>query len=195
MHHTDSLGFWAFTDIFEEKGLGDTIFHGGFGLINAQGIPKPAYHGYWYLGQLGPRMLDMGDSHAVTRSEDAWQVLVWNYCHYNEKFAKGDPSDLKPLDRYGIFEEQGPERFEITLEGLSGRFRVLTYELDRERGSAFDAWVANGAPANPTPEEVAILKQLARPKAGIAYVEADGALTLSREVAPHGVVLFKVSPA
>ena len=36
----DSLGFWTFTDIFEENGPGKSEFHGGFGLINHNGIKK-----------------------------------------------------------------------------------------------------------------------------------------------------------
>ena len=36
----DSLAFWALSDIFEECRIGDTPFHGGFGLINIQGLKK-----------------------------------------------------------------------------------------------------------------------------------------------------------
>ena len=36
----DSLGFWTFTDVFEENGPGKIPLHGGFGLMNADGIKK-----------------------------------------------------------------------------------------------------------------------------------------------------------
>ena len=49
----DSLAFWAISDIFEETRFGDGPFHGGFGLVNAQSLKKPAYHGYWFLSRLG----------------------------------------------------------------------------------------------------------------------------------------------
>ena len=39
----DSMSYWVFTDIFEENGPRMTPFHGGFGLLNYQGIRKPAY--------------------------------------------------------------------------------------------------------------------------------------------------------
>ena len=51
----DSLAYWTFTDVFEEHGAGDSAFHGGFGLINYQGIVKPAFHAYRFLNQLGRR--------------------------------------------------------------------------------------------------------------------------------------------
>ena len=39
----DSLAFWTFTDVFEEGRAGNTIFHGGFGLMTTQGLKKPSY--------------------------------------------------------------------------------------------------------------------------------------------------------
>lgn len=53
----NSLSYWTFTDIFEEKGGGETIFHGGFGMINFQGIVKPSFHAYRMLNQLGDKKL------------------------------------------------------------------------------------------------------------------------------------------
>ena len=49
----DSMSFWTFTDIFEENGPAPRPFHGGFGLISYQGIPKAAYWAYKYLSLLG----------------------------------------------------------------------------------------------------------------------------------------------
>jgi len=39
----NSMSYWVFTDIFEEAGPRFTPFHGGFGLVNYQGINKPAF--------------------------------------------------------------------------------------------------------------------------------------------------------
>jgi xylan 1,4-beta-xylosidase len=49
----DSLSYWTFTDVFEENRDTDSIFHGGFGLINYQQIVKPAFHAYRFLNELG----------------------------------------------------------------------------------------------------------------------------------------------
>jgi xylan 1,4-beta-xylosidase len=45
----NSMSYWTFTDIFEEAGPGPTMFHGGFGLLNLQGIPKPTFRAYQFL--------------------------------------------------------------------------------------------------------------------------------------------------
>ena len=38
---TESMAYWAFSDVFEEQGVVRSPFYGGFGLIAADNIPKP----------------------------------------------------------------------------------------------------------------------------------------------------------
>ena len=56
--------FWVVSDIFEEGRQGDTPFHGGFGLVNIQGLKKASYHGYWFLSRLGEEVVAEGHSAA-----------------------------------------------------------------------------------------------------------------------------------
>jgi xylan 1,4-beta-xylosidase len=41
--HVDSMSYWTFTDIFEESGPAPSPFHGGFGLLNFNGLRKPSF--------------------------------------------------------------------------------------------------------------------------------------------------------
>src|ERR1035437_6481271 len=79
--YVDSLSYWTFTDIFEENGPRFTLFHGGFGLMNYQGIRKPSFYAFEYLSRLGT--VDVTDSDAqswVTKSGDGQvQVLLWDF--------------------------------------------------------------------------------------------------------------------
>ncbi len=51
----DGYSFWTFTDIFEEDYLPSAPFHGGFGLLNLHGIPKPTYRTFELFHDLGNR--------------------------------------------------------------------------------------------------------------------------------------------
>lgn len=53
----DGYAFWTFTDIFEENYFPSVPFHGGSGLLNLHGIPKPTYRAYELLHHLGSEML------------------------------------------------------------------------------------------------------------------------------------------
>ena len=75
----NSLAFWTFTDIFEEKGGGASIFHGGFGMINYQGIVKPSYHAYRMLHQLGDEKIFSNDHLFVTQDSGNDKITAIAY--------------------------------------------------------------------------------------------------------------------
>ncbi|MDW5289196.1 GH39 family glycosyl hydrolase [Formosa sp. PL04] len=75
---TNSLAFWTFTVVFEEKGGASSIFHGGFGMINYQGLVKPSYH---MLNQLGNQKIYSDDYLFVSKNSTDGRVvaLAYNY--------------------------------------------------------------------------------------------------------------------
>jgi xylan 1,4-beta-xylosidase len=77
----DSMSYWVFTDIFEENGPRMTPFHGGFGLLNYQGIRKPAYYAFEFLNRLGPEeLVNADDSSWVCRNAGGdLQALLWDF--------------------------------------------------------------------------------------------------------------------
>ncbi len=80
----DGYSFWTFTDIFEENYFPSQPFHGGFGLLNLHGIPKPSYRAYELLHRLGTEALlvvgtdDTVDAWVV-RKESAVTILLSNH--------------------------------------------------------------------------------------------------------------------
>ncbi len=64
---TQSMAYWAFSDVFEEQGVVRTPFYGGFGLIAADNIPKPTLNIFTLLHKLGDRRIAAdSDSALVT---------------------------------------------------------------------------------------------------------------------------------
>ena len=75
----EMLSYWVISDIFEEVAPPTKPFHGGFGIINMQGVPKPIYYAYTFLARLGETELECGDGAAyVCKNERGVQVLAWN---------------------------------------------------------------------------------------------------------------------
>ena len=50
---SECYSFWTFTDLFEENYFPSVPFHGGFGLLNLHGVPKPVYRAFELLHRLG----------------------------------------------------------------------------------------------------------------------------------------------
>ena len=78
---TDSMDYWAFSDVFDEQGVVRTPFYGGFGLIAAENIPKAPLNDFRALHQLGDQRIAVdSDSALATKTSDGKLVLaLWNY--------------------------------------------------------------------------------------------------------------------
>lgn len=194
-----SLSFWVVSDIFEEGGLGDGPFHGGFGLVNSQGLRKPSYHGYRLLSRLGATELGSGSSYAVTRRDDGTLVvLLWNYCHYKasalHQGTGATTAGKGPADPYALFDEGNNKQFKLAISGLNGPTRVATTAFDRGHGSVYDAWADLGRPGHLRPGVLEALKEQSELVTRVEWQRAGGVVELSVNVAPHGVTLVELGP-
>ncbi|MGI8966125.1 MAG: GH39 family glycosyl hydrolase [Limisphaerales bacterium] len=75
--------FWTFSDIFEENYFPTIPFHGGFGLLNLHGIPKPVYRAFELMHRLGSELFVVEGAHEtvvvwVVRKQDTVTVLMIN---------------------------------------------------------------------------------------------------------------------
>lgn len=186
----DSLGYWTFTDIMEEFKLGISHFHGNFGLINKDGIKKPSYFAYYLLSKLGERIIEQGEEYIVTKNDESIQILAYNFAYFDELFMNGDTSALTNTERYSVYEDKPSREIEINIDGLSGHYKVIRYELNREHGSVFDEWVNMGAPENMTKEEIEYLKGKARPRISVEYIDIDEKYSDRLDIPVHGVELI-----
>jgi beta-xylosidase len=74
------MSYWTYSDLFEEPGPPTAPFEGGFGLMNPQGIRKPAWFAYKYLNQLGDKAVKVADAQTwATADAGGVQALVWDF--------------------------------------------------------------------------------------------------------------------
>lgn len=183
----DSLAFWTFTDIFEENGPGKSEFHGGFGLINHSGIKKLSYYAYRFLSQLGDEILEADSRKIISRTDDGYTVILWNFCYYRDEFAQGDRSALTLTDRDKVFKEKD-EFFSLNIP-LEGEYSAETYMLSRKT-SALHNWIKAGAPEFPSREQIRRLKEQSVPEFSVCKINSD----YSRDITlkPFEVCMIKI---
>jgi len=192
----DSLSFWVVSDIFEESRQGDTPFHGGFGLVNVQGLKKPSYHGYWFLSRLGDEVVAEGDSYAVTRRRDGTlAILMWNYCHYRD-----DANDSRllaaatPQNIYNLFAVQPSREFQLNVAGVGQEVRLQITRFDRQHGSVYDAWADMGAPQHILPADLEVLHRRMELDVAVERISTPADhLEWTTTVPPFGVTLLEIS--
>ena len=150
-----SMSYWTYTDLFEEAGPPPASFHGGFGLINREGIRKAAFFAYKYLNELGPQELLNADSESwLTRDGGNFAGLIWNYTlpHQRESnrpyFRKLHPAAPLP-----------PVHFSLS-SLATGTYRLTLHRVGFKANDAYSQYIQWGLPKDLTAAQVASLQKL-----------------------------------
>jgi len=165
-----SMSYWTYTDLFEEAGPPPAAFHGGFGLINRDGIRKAAFFAYKYLNQLGSKTVKGGDARAiVSRDGSNFAALLWDYTPpqmtesnrpYFRKIHPAQP--LKPVD--------------LKVTGLQpGRYRLTLHRTGYQANDAYTRTLEWGLPNDLTADQIATLQSLSADQAALSVTVKIGA--------------------
>jgi len=161
------MSYWAFSDVFEEQGVLNTPFYGGFGLLAERGIPKASFNDFALLHCLGDTRLEAGsNSVLVTRRADGLlAIAVWNLFLPEET---GTPKTI-------------PLRFRGAGDAGSAHITIV----DPEYGSPLPAYERMASPRFLTEAQVRTLHDAAALPPAQTQKLNQGALTLT--LPPHAL--------
>ncbi|PZR33277.1 beta-xylosidase [Caulobacter segnis] len=186
------MSYWTYTDLFEEPGPPTAPFQGGFGLMNPQGVRKPAWFAYKYLHALRGQAVATGDTHSwASTDKTRTSVVLWDWTQPDQKVSnRSYYTKLTPAAA------KAPARLEVS--GLaSGRYRVKTYRTGYRHNDAYSAYIDLGLPNALTPRQVAKLQALTedRPERDeIVRVGPSGRYVASTPLRSNDVVLVTLEP-
>ena len=155
------MSLWTFTDIFEECGPAPRPFHGGFGLMTFQSIPKAAYRAYQCLAALGPTELVSSDasSYVCRDAQGGVQALFWDLTH---------PTQGGKISNQDTFFDPHPAKDKghalFSISGLKqGEYELRVTRIGYRAGDAYSAWLEeDGAKTDISREEIARLTRVSR---------------------------------
>ncbi|MET7280085.1 hypothetical protein ABZS29_17760 [Kribbella sp. NPDC005582] len=187
----DSLAYWTFTDVFEEVGAGDELFHGGFGLITLPGVVKPTFHAYRMLHRLGDTLLGRTTFAVASRHSRSGQIAILAY-HYPPEVDRSVPASFDNRQVADLTARTGsPRRLELDLTNLAPGSGVFTEILDATHGNAIEAWRRMGSPSAPTREQLDQLRMMAdSTHLRTAHADRHGRLRLQQDLAPWSICLI-----
>lgn len=185
------MSYWTYSDLFEEPGPPTAPFEGGFGLMNPQGIRKPAWFAYKYLNQLGDTALKTADAQSyVAKDGRGVQVLAWDF-----------QTPKQGRSNRGFFTTVQPTRdstpVSIDLKGMKpGAYSVQVYRTGFEANDAHTAYLKLGSPKTLSPRQLERLQALTtdRPQTSTVKVPASGAASVKVKMRVNDVVLIKINP-
>lgn len=182
----ESVMYWTFTDIFEEKGGGPTPFHGGFGLMTFQGWKKPSYHAFRMLHALGDEQLYYADPLIVSRDSHNHQISALAF-NYPDEYIQKVP-DTGDISHYM---DASGKTIDFCIDNLPPYASFTIETLDDTHGNALHAFQQIGSPDAPTREQIAWMKKQSEGtfKEEI-QADAHGTLHIRRTLQPWALMLL-----
>ena len=152
------MSYWTYTDLFEEPGPPTAPFQGGFGLLNPEGIRKPAYFAYKYLHALQGDSLATSDPQAMLSTKDGnIAAVIWDFEKPDQKvsnrsfFTKTIPSH-----------PAAPVNLRVTHLVPNAAYRLEVYRTGCHANDAYTAYIEMGSPKDLSAKQIAQLNELTR---------------------------------
>lgn len=179
-HHLSRLGdvnesysYWTFGDIFEERGVPFTPFHGGFGMVANRCIPKPTFYTFAFYKKLnGTCIYRDDDMIAVKEADGSIRAVAWNVCENRDDMA----------DKVVSF----------SINADAGNYSILTKTVDEITCNPLKIWHDLGQPSHLSDEQVKLLRQAAVPAITTDRIECNDSLNYELNIKPNGVVYFEI---
>jgi xylan 1,4-beta-xylosidase len=185
------MSYWTYTDLFEEPGPPTAPFEGGFGLMNPQGIRKPAWFAYKYMNALGEQQVQTTDKQSwVTKDATGVQVLAWDF----------QTPDMGKKTNRPFFGAVQPTKngtpLKLSLKGMKpGTYNVQVYRTGFKANDAYTAYIEMGKPKTLTGTQLAQLQAqtVDKPETRTVKVAANGTANLQVPMRVNDVVLVKIA--
>ncbi|MFS2014999.1 GH39 family glycosyl hydrolase [Massilia sp. CT11-108] len=185
------MSYWTYTDLFEEPGPPTAPFEGGFGLMNPQGIRKPAWFAYKYMNELGDQQVQTTDKQSwVTKDANGVQVLAWDF----------QTPDMGKKTNRPFFGAVQPTKnatpLTLSLKGMKpGTYNVQVYRTGFKANDAYTAYIEMGKPKTLAADQLAKLQALTvdKPETRTVKVAANGTANVQVPMRANDVVLVKIA--
>jgi xylan 1,4-beta-xylosidase len=189
----NSMSYWVFTDIFEESAPRFTPFHGGFGMLNTQGINKPVFYAYQFLNRLGNIELENNDSASwvCKDTEGNVQVLAWD-------FTNTHPGDSVNNQEYYIRDLPSKEKgkLKIIIAGVpAGNYSLEVYKVGYRCNDAYTSYLDLNRPCQLSKQQVVQIKKLNNGSplsADIIKVEAGSVFSKELDILENDVFFLNL---
>jgi xylan 1,4-beta-xylosidase len=170
----ETLSFWTFCDLFEEADVPRSFFHGGFGLLAREGIPKPTFHLFAFFSRLGERVVGRTNRYLATQTSGGLALVAWN------PVQDGAGGSL-PLA--------------VTLPWETGQALVRRSRVHEGAANPWGLWVRLGRPRFPDRATVEFLRDASHPALETFIADpVAGELSLTFTLEPNEITLLEVVP-
>ncbi|MEJ6951772.1 GH39 family glycosyl hydrolase [Natronospora cellulosivora (SeqCode)] len=175
--YADSYSYWTFSDVFEEKDVPQSVFHGGFGLIALESIKKPTFYAFEFFSKAGDELLYRDDHLLVTKKDDSYIIIAWNW--HNPEESK-ESSDLS---------------YSLSLPSIAEQVIMIKKDVGGADANPLQTWSNLGKPRTLNSEQLEILKAAAEPRQRDEKLyEEKGIYTVDLNIPVNHLTMLEIKP-
>ena len=179
-----TFAYWVVSDIFDEGGIPQSPFSCTYGLLSIHGIPKASFNAFSFLRKMTGNIMEVktqtplpnGKGLLVTKEDETIKVLMWNQNFAEQSITTDWTGSIQlPLQNDTIL-------------------NVVRASIGIGAGSPWESWQLMGRPLNPSPAQLELLKQHARP--AYSFYKLRGkkiTANLSFKLLPGEVQYFEIT--
>jgi xylan 1,4-beta-xylosidase len=187
------MSYWTYSDLFEESGPPPSSFHGGFGLLNREGIRKPAFFAYKYLHALQGAAIDTGDPQALAAARKGSVTgVIWDFQQPQQKVSNR-PFYTKIVPAHPA----APLKLKVIHLVPRASYHVEVHRVGFHANDAYSAYLELGGPKDLTPTQIAHLMDITRDVPETDHrlrAGPDGTVAITLPMKSNDVVLVEIVP-
>ena len=195
LQDTEMAAYLYATDLCLMNYDTNAILFGGTGLMNNDGLAKPAYYALYFMNQLDSRLIECGDRYIVTTDGgNSCHILLFNYKAFHYHYYRKAENEITAEDVPGLFADGDALEMEIVLTGLSdGQYYIRSETVGIRSGSLLSAWRELNYEQFLSRQERSYLKSISIPHIAIRrQYAAQGRLVLSERMNAHEIRLIHI---
>ncbi len=178
--------YWTFGDVFEEKGVPNSLFHGGFGMVAAGNIPKPTFWIFSFYKQLkcfSEACVHRDKNSVIVKSDKGYAGILWNADEeeFTQKISFNANVNLSTAE---------------TSTGMTSteEYMLIVKTVDEECCNPLKLWHDIGEPPYPTKAQTELIKSGAFPLVTSDVIKTEnGNADIDLTIKKNGIVYFELS--
>ena len=186
----DMMGFWHGSDLHSEYFDTSAVLCGDNGLLTRDGIKKPSFYAFHFMGFLQPYLLAKSENALVSSNGKGNYTIVCHNCkQLNYSYTMKEENDIRISDPDELYEDLDAIHLEFKIRNVeNGEYIVRIFYVNRENGSVQDGWKDMDYLENLAKGEIEYMRRNAMPKVEMRKVVVeDNVLRLETKMQAHEI--------
>lgn len=191
------LGVWTYSDLFADYHDSGSLLFGGPGLLNKNGIPKPAWYAIDFFSSCYPKLVGKNDRVLITADGSGSFFII---CHnlkgltYSYYAAKEDSIAADELPQ--MFEDLNPLTIRLTFRHIPEKnFRIRRQRVNKDHGNLLQGWREIDLEPDLSREELEHLRRATTYHLSAQNITAsNGQLTFDLSLEANEITCIQITP-